>query len=225
MRWRRWGGLRLLGDANKVDWGCQVVVTKSTWFGGGGGVVVKAVAMVGFWVYEGEWELERERELGFWVSKVNERDREIQCFWQKWKSPKKKKKNEGRFRKRREFRRSIAALQPTAITKQKHCNKESLLRRSYKHRYRSNISVFFSTAAIVSTENDMFIATGFWSAANTHILWRFYVLQLSDAAKDYTYSSGPKNAAIDPMYNGGPKKRSNMRHIAAFFALTTKKPL
>ena len=146
-------------------------------------------------------------------------------FGKNEKAQKKKKKNEGRFRKRREFRRSIAALQPTAITKQKHCNKESLLRRSYKHRYRSNISVFFSTAAIVSTENDMFIATGFWSAANTHILWRFYVLQLSDAAKDYTYSSGPKNAAIDPMYNGGPKKRSNMRHIAAFFALTTKKPL
>ena len=195
MRWRQWGGLRLLGGANKVDWGCQVVVTESTWFGGGGGVVVKAAVVVGFWVWErerereleinsvwvgfwvceGEWELERERELGFWVSKVNERDREIQCFWQKWRAQK-KKKTEGRFRKRREFRRSIAALQPTAITKQKHCNKESLLRRSYKHRYRSNISAFFSTAAIVSTENDMFIATGFWSAANTHILWWFYVL-------------------------------------------------
>ena len=53
----------------------------------------------------------RERELGFWASKVNEidtmnerdtvneRDREIHCFWQKrrgtkMKSPKKKKRRE-----------------------------------------------------------------------------------------------------------------------------------
>ena len=27
-----------------------------------------------------------------------------------------------------------------------------------------------------------------------------------------------KNATIDPMYSGGPKKRCNRRHIAAFFA-------
>ena len=53
MRWRRQGGLGLLGGANEVDWGCQLV-TELTWFGGGGGVVVKAAAVVGFWVYEGE---------------------------------------------------------------------------------------------------------------------------------------------------------------------------
>ena len=28
----------------------------------------------------------------------------------------------------------------------------------------------------------------------------------------------PKNTAIDPMCNGGPKKCRNMRHIAAIFA-------
>ena len=56
MRWRQRGGLVLLGDADEVDWGCQVVATELTWFGGGsgGGVVVKAAAMVGFWVCEGE---------------------------------------------------------------------------------------------------------------------------------------------------------------------------
>ena len=51
MRWRGRGGLGLLGGTNEVDWGCQLAVTKSTWFGGGGGgVVVKAATMVGFWV-------------------------------------------------------------------------------------------------------------------------------------------------------------------------------
>ena len=54
MRWRHRGGLGLLGDADEVDWGCQVAATESTWFGGGGGVVVKAATVVGFWVCEGE---------------------------------------------------------------------------------------------------------------------------------------------------------------------------
>ena len=58
-----------------------------------------------------------------------------------------------------------------------------------------------------------------------HLNYIYMVAVLCPAAKDYTYSSGPKNAAIGPMYNNGPKKRSNMRHIAAFFALATKKPL
>ena len=31
------------------------------------------------------------------------------------------------------------------------------------------------------------------------------------------------NAAIDPMYSGGPKKHCNMRHIAAIFAPAAKK--
>ena len=57
------------------------------------------------------------------------------------------------------------AVQPTAITKQKRRKKESPLRRSYKRCYRSHIAVFFSTAAIVSVENEIFIAVGFWSTA------------------------------------------------------------
>ena len=31
-----------------------MAATESTWFGGGGGVVVKVVAVVEFWVCEGE---------------------------------------------------------------------------------------------------------------------------------------------------------------------------
>jgi len=81
MRWRRRGELGLLHGADEVDWGCQVAVTESTWFGGGGGVVVKAEAVVGFWVCKRERERDkkclggilglrgrvraRERELGF----------------------------------------------------------------------------------------------------------------------------------------------------------------
>ena len=34
-----------------------------------------------------------------------------------------------------------------------------------------------------------------------------------------------KNIAIDPMYSSGPKKRHNMRHIAAIFTPTVEKPL
>ena len=34
----------------------------------------------------------------------------------------------------------------------------------------------------------------------------------------------PKNAAIEHMYSGGPKKHLNMRHIVAVFAPAAKKP-
>ena len=121
----------------------------------------------------------RERELEFWASKVkeidtmnerdtvNERDTEIHCFWQKRRGAKMKspKKTERRFGERQGVRRSIAVVQPAAITKQKRCNKESLLRRSYKRHYRSNIMAFSYTTTIVSAENDMFIAVEFWSIA------------------------------------------------------------
>ena len=33
-----------------------------------------------------------------------------------------------------------------------------------------------------------------------------------------------KNATIDPMYSGGPKKCRNMRYIAVVFAPSAKKP-
>ena len=39
-----------------------------------------------------------------------------------------------------------------------------------KCRYSSHIAVIFSTAAIVSTQNDIFIAVGFWSAAISNLL-------------------------------------------------------
>ena len=65
------------------------------------------------------------------------------------KSPKKTK---GRFGERRGVRSSIAAIQPAAITKQKRRNKGSLFRRSYKHRYRSNIATFSYIADIVSAK-------------------------------------------------------------------------
>ena len=46
---------------------------------------------------------------------------------------------------------------------------ESLLQRSYKHRYKSHIAMFFSTATIVSTQNDIFIVAGFWSTAISNL--------------------------------------------------------
>ena len=57
------------------------------------------------------------------------------------------------------------AVQPAAITKQKRYKKESPLWQSYKRCYKSHIAAFFSTAAIVSMENEIFIAVGFWSNA------------------------------------------------------------
>ena len=56
-------------------------------------------------------------------------------------------------------------VQHATIAKQKCHKKETLLRRSYKRGYRLHIAVFFSTIAIVSAENDIFIVAGFWSAA------------------------------------------------------------
>ena len=47
-----------------------MVATKSTWFGGGAGVVVKAAAVVGFWVCERERE--RERVFGWEFGSVRE---------------------------------------------------------------------------------------------------------------------------------------------------------
>ena len=62
------------------------------------------------------------------------------------------------------FRRSIAAVQHVAITKKNRRKKEYLLPWSYKRCYNMHIGAFFSTAAIVSAQNDVFLMAGFRSA-------------------------------------------------------------
>ena len=154
------------------------------------------------------------------------------CFWQKWRVAKMKspKKIQGRFRERQGVRRSIAAVQPASINKQKHSNKESLLQRSYKRRYKSNIAAFSYAATIVSVENDMFIAVGFWSAAMsiyTPLIHTYCSGLLSchnrTPQKTIPIAAVTKNTTIDPIYNSGPKKCHNMQHITSFFAPTAKK--
>ena len=146
MRWQWRGGLGLLGGADNVVWwwwwGCCE--------GGGGGGILGLRGRVR------ARERERAGILGLWRvrERYSEWDKEIQCFWQKWKA-KKKKKTEGRFRER--VRRSIVAVQPTTITKKNCCKKESLLRRSYKHCYSSHIATFFFTAAIVYLRKMMYL--------------------------------------------------------------------
>ena len=104
-------------------------------------------------------------------------------------------------------------VQHTTITKKKRRKKESLLRRSYKRRYSSHIAAFFSTTIIVFMQNDIFIVAGLCPIAISKLLLlkhiycdgfmscRYRMLQ-----KTISIMVVPKNAAIDPMYNSGPKK-------------------
>ena len=123
---------------------------------------------------------------------------------------KSQKKTKGRFGERRGVRRSIVAGWTTAITKKNRREKESLLRWSYKRRYSSHIAAFFSTVAIVSTQNDVFIAVGLKSAIISklpplkHIYCSgFMFRRCRTPQKTIPIVIDPKNATIDPIYSGG----------------------
>ena len=80
-------------------------------------------------------------------------------------------------------------------------------------------------------QDDVFIATGFRSTAIStlpplkHIYGGgFMSYRCMTLQKIIPIVAVPKNAAIDPMYSDGPKKRRNRRHIVVFFAPATKKP-
>ena len=70
----------------------------------------------------------------------------------------KKKKTKGRFEERWGVRRSLAAIEPTAITKKTHCKRSPYCDNHTNATTTRILRRFFSTAAIVSAENDIFIA-------------------------------------------------------------------
>jgi len=108
-------------------------------------------------------------------------------------------------------------IQPAAITKKKRHKKKSLLWRSYKHHYSSHIAAFFSTATIVSMQNDIFIAVGFWSTTISKLTLLKHIYcgsfmshRCRTPQKTILIATVPKNTAIEHMYSGGPKKHLNM---------------
>ena len=64
-----------------------------------------------------------------------------------------------------------------------------------------------------SAQNDVFIAVGFWSAVISKLLplkhiyyGGFMSCRCRTPQKTILIAIVPKNAVIDPMYSGGPKK-------------------
>lgn len=126
-------------------------------------------------------------------------------------------------KKQREILRSIAAVQPTAITKKKHRKNRYLLLRSSQHCYNLHIAAVFYTAAIVSTQNDIFIVVRFSSTTISTLMPLKHIycggsmsLYCRTPQKTRATVAVQWNAAIDPIYSGGLKKRRNMWHIKLF---------
>ena len=122
-------------------------------------------------------------------------------------------------------------VQPITITKKMHRKKESLLRWSYKRRYSSHIAAFFSTAAIVSTENDIFIAAGSCPTAISKLppLKHIYCIGFMSCHYRMMQKTIPivtvqKNATIGPTYNDGPKKTPQYVTYNSNFCTRHKKP-
>ena len=127
-----------------------------------------------------------------------------------------------------EIQRSIATVQPTAITNKSFAESIPIAVVIQTAATVSILWQFLSIATISYAQDDVFIAAGFRSATISmlsllkHIYGGCFMSRRSRMLqKTIPIAAVPKNTVIDPMYSSSPKKGRNRQYIAAFFAPAT----